>query len=132
MKDQEIAMIYPTFQIIEGRASIIPRINLPKDYLQRVKLFYEQGRRQVVEAYSSELERFFTETSPIRVSPEIRLQWGALKGLTNISIGCGAGFDLNDDGWPSFQEHNLDGRKAIIAASIATKYVSELLKTSNK
>jgi hypothetical protein len=128
MDKNELAMIYPTFQIIEDRG-IIPRVYLPRDYKERVKRFYEQKRQEEIAQYVNELEKMLAQESIVKVNPDIKLQWDDTNGLINISIGYPGGFDLIDNGCAHFQEHNLSTKSALTAACIATKYVSELLKT---
>jgi len=117
-------MVYPTFEITKARG-IIPRLYLPRDFKKRVRLFYEQGRKEDVERYVRELEAVIKGSS---METKIGLQWSDTDGLRNISVSPSCGLDLNDRGIPSFQEHNLGGRASFIAGAIATKYVSELLK----
>lgn len=118
------SMVYPTLEIVEGRG-IIPRICLPRNYKTLIPLFYEEGRRKTVETYAKELEEYIAGG---RLETKIRLQWNEEKGLINISVGT-AGLDLNERGWPSFQEHNLGGHFSFAASAVATKYISELLKS---
>ncbi|MAG02030.1 hypothetical protein CMI42_01725 [Candidatus Pacearchaeota archaeon] len=120
-------MLYPTFEIVEGRG-LIPNVRLPRNYKELVPRFYDQDRRKEIEEYARMLEE--TSMGGILVkSPEIRLQWEDKRGLTNISIGVSGGFDLNESGWPSFQEHNLGTNTSLMGGSIAMKYVSELMKS---
>ena len=114
-------MLYPTFEIVDNRG-IIPSIRLPREYLEIIPKFYEQGRKEDVEEHTKSLQELS--------NTKIRLQWDEKKGLTNISIGT-AGLDLNEYGWPSFQEHNLGGNYSLYTGSIAMKYISEMLKTVN-
>jgi hypothetical protein len=59
---------------------------------------------------------------------DVRLNWDDVHGLANISVGTQSGLDLNTDGTPHFQEHNLEWLNSFIAGAIAMKYLSELLK----
>ena len=119
-------MTYPTFTIVRDKG-LIPNIHLPEDYKERVRKFYDQGRKEEVEQYKSELEKLLRDGEN---SMGIRLRWDEQKGLTNIGVGIHGGLDLLDlYGEASFQEHNLGWTNGFIAAAIATKYVSELLKS---
>lgn len=111
--------IYPNF-IVDQERGLIPNIKLPEDYLERVLLFYKQARKQNV----LEIVRTLN-----KLEDSILLKWDDKKGLTSISIGLAGGLDLNEDGIPSFQEHNLYTSKSLIAGAIAQQYVDELLKT---
>jgi hypothetical protein len=126
--EQLLGFIYPTFQIIEGRG-IIPRVLLPPDFLQRIPVFYKQGRKSRVERYVDDLRKMMSAGKLTGEFPEINLQWDDEKGLVNISLGSQGGYDLTDEGLPSFQEHNLGGEIAYAAGFIAMQYVSELLKS---
>lgn len=101
-------------------------MHLPGDYLERVKRFYAEGRKDDVEIYARELENL---TRRERRFGEIRLIWDERRGLTNIGIGPGAGLDLEDNGIPRFAEHNLGSLNGQIAGAVAMKYVSELMKS---
>ena len=116
-------MLYPTMEIVPGRG-FIPKVTLPRNFKELVPKFYEQERKRTVEDYIKNLKE--TDLS----KTEIRTQWEEKRGLVNISLGTHGGFDLNDrTGHPHFQEHNLGGTNSYIAMAIATKYVSELLKS---
>ena len=116
---------YPTIEIIEGRG-IIPNINLPGNFRELVPLFYQQKRREKVEEYIRKLIDGFRETS---LEHAIELQWDENLGLTNIAVGVHSGLDLNDDyAIPHYQEHNLGFTNSLVAAMVAMKYISELLK----
>ncbi|MEK6859666.1 MAG: hypothetical protein AABX54_02515 [Nanoarchaeota archaeon] len=119
-------MIYPTFEIVEGRG-VIPRIYLPRDFKKLVPIFYEQGRKQEVIDYVHGLARMIEDEN----FKNIRLNWDDVLGLRNISISSSCGLDLDVSGWPNFQEHNLggSGRASFIGGAIAMKYISELLKS---
>ncbi|GEM_PF-2502175 len=128
MDDDALCMVYPTFQIHDEKG-IIPRIYLPQNFRELVRKFYEKGRKERFESYVRELETKLKPMPGFR-GLEIKLQWDDEKGLTNVSLGTNPGFDLNEDGWPHFQEHNLEGLSSFAAGAIATKYVSELLKSA--
>lgn len=121
-----MSMLYPSFMYIEHRGQILPYIRLPRDFVDLIPRFYEQGRRETVDEYARTLERI-TQESPLKTT--FRLQWDTELGLTNISIGPSGGLDLNNEGWPKFQEHNLGTKTGFTAGSIAIVYVSELLKS---
>jgi len=127
-EEMPIWMLYPTFVIVEERG-IIPSVNLPQNYKNLVKRFNEQERRIEIEEYVKSLEDMLAKSNITQTSPQIFLKWDNDLGLTNISIGIHGGFDLNDDEVPHFQEHNLGGENGLVAACIATKYVSELLQS---
>lgn len=114
-------MFYPTFELAPGRG-IIPKIHLPNGYKELVLKFYDEGRKKDVEDYAKGLEGLFKEL-------EIRLNWDEKRGLSDISLGGHHGLDLNEEGFPNFQEHNLGMIYSFIAGSIAMKYISELLKS---
>lgn len=120
-------ILYPTFNIIEGKG-LIPQINLPDNFRERVKKFYVQGRKEDIEAYTKDLEKIIKST---KFEVDMGLLWHEQDGLTNISVGVHGGLDLNYDNprKPHFQEHNLGWTNGFLAAAIATKYVSELLKS---
>ena len=122
MDDKELSMFYPTFAFSpDGR--VVPSVPLPRDYKELVPIFYEQGRQERVEEVAEKLIKF-------QNLPQIQLKWHKLLGLTNISLGTHPGFDLDEDSYrPAFQEHNLNGKYSLGAIVIATKYVSELLKS---
>lgn len=125
--EEQLQMFYPTMELNPERG-MIPNVHLPLDYLARVKRFYEQGRREVVEVCCEETKRVL-EGSFMQGFPwEIMLRWDEERGLTNVGI-HGAGLDLTDDGWPHFQEHNLGGLKSVAALIVAQRYVSELMKS---
>ena len=118
-------MVYPTFEPCSGKG-IIPFVNLPENFKELFPEFYKDGRKKDIENYTTQLQKVF---QPTMQGLEIRLQWDNEKGLTNISLGGHSGFDLNESGWPGFQEHNLGMRNSFIAGAVAMKYVSELLKS---
>jgi hypothetical protein len=118
-------MLYPTFEIVERRG-IIPRIKLPLDYEELVSRFYACGARQIVEKFARDLESLTRESESEK---EIRLQWDDKKGLTNIAIAAQGGLDINEGGYPSFQEHNLGWMNSFLSGAVAMKYISELLKS---
>ena len=127
MDEAELAMLYPTFTLVEGRG-IIPNINLPRNFKDLVQKFYAEKRKSIVEEYARDAE----EMLRIRGEPlEIRLQWHPEEGLTNISVGTQGGLYLEGGmGMPNFQEHNLGWDNGFVAACVATKYISELLKSA--
>jgi hypothetical protein len=122
-------MYYPQLSFLaDGRA--IPSVPLPPDYLERIPLFYQQGRRKIVEDYVTKAGVYIQNRRIVKSAPDIRLNWNEKTGLTNISMGAHGGFDLNDDRTiAKFQEHNLGGDDGIIAMTIAMAYVIELLKS---
>jgi hypothetical protein len=126
--EQLLGFVYPTFQIIEG-IGIIPRVLLPPDFKKLVPLFYKQGRKSRVERYANDLMKMMNAKSWTGGLLDINLQWDNEKGLTNISVGIQGGYDLVEDGFPCFQEHNLGGENGYAAGFIAMQYVSELLKS---
>ena len=97
--------LYPTFIIAEHKG-IIPNIPVPEDYKERISEFYKKKGKEKIEDYVTGLEKYMKSFGVV----DIRLNW-----------------DL-----PWFQEHNLGGLNGFMAACIATKYVSELLKISEK
>ena len=119
------SLYYPTFEIVEGRG-IIPRINLPENYQDLVRRFYECGRRTKVDDYAKGLEELLRNSGSFL---DIRLNWHEVEGLINISVGSQGGLDLNTSGTPQFQEHNLGWHNSFIAGSVAMKYILELLKS---
>lgn len=124
---QTFWMVYPTFEPIEHRGCIIPRVLLPRDFKNKIPDFYSQGRKENIELYTKQVTELLSGT-PFELS--IRLQWNNSLGLEHISAG-GGGLDLNDSsGWPCFQEHNIGTNSGFVTGIIATKYVSELLKSS--
>lgn len=125
--EQQLEMFYPTLELHDEKG-LVPNINLPLDYEARVKRFYEQGRKTEIEDYSRRLQQKMNSQSLLGFPWEIILAWDDRKGLTTIKIGTG-GFDLVTDGWPHFSEHNLGGNKSMAAFFLATKYVSELIKS---
>lgn len=126
MNEQELSMFYPTFMLSPERG-IIPNINLPRNFREIVPKFYAQKRKQDVEDYTQEI-RDILKTG--RRELEIKLQWHPEDGLTNISVAHG-GLDLEvGSRMPHFQEHNLGWDNGFIAACVATKYLSELLKSA--
>lgn len=127
--EQQIQMLYPTFNFISQRGSILPSINLPLDYKDRARRFNEQQRRKDLENYVIEIKDAIKDTP---FDADIRLGWDEENPglLRYISSGIGGGLDLNDRmGWPSYQEHNLGTNTGFVAAVIATQYISELLKS---
>jgi len=112
---------YPFFRIgPEDR--IIPDIELPDNCRDLIRSFYAANRQRTVEYHRQELEKI--------VGYDLLLKWDEQLGLTNISVGVHGGLDLDAETIPwHFQEHNLSGLNSLIAAAIATKYVSELLKS---
>ncbi len=118
-------MLYPTFEIADGR--IIPNIRLPRDFEERVPVFYEQEREQDVVDYS---RRLIDYLKPINFEAERDLVWDDGKGLVVIRMKPSGGLDLVDSGWIHFQEHNLGGTQSLFAGAVAMKYVSELLKSN--
>lgn len=118
------SMLYPLFTFVEQRGQFIPNIHLPENFEELVPKFYEQGRRKDVEEYAREIEKQY-----LGGNLEIRLNWNKEKGLINISIGPSGGLDLNESGFPHFQEHNLGTKTGIASGFVAMKYVSELLKS---
>jgi len=122
-----LEIIYPTFEIVEGRG-LIPRILLPPDFRERIPRFYAQKREITIAAYAKELEEL---RKLERKEIPIRLQWDNILGLTNISLGIHGGLDLYSEGgsWPCFQEHNLSTGNGFIGFCVASKYISELLKS---
>ena len=123
---QPLHMLYPTFSLIEGRG-IIPDIRLPANFRKLVPDFYMQERKRKVEEYTQKLRALIKESS---LDARIQLAWNESLGLTNIYLGGSAGLDLNTSGWPSFQEHNMGAHYSYIGAIIATKYISELIKSA--
>ncbi|MBT4135517.1 hypothetical protein HOD75_03455 [archaeon] len=119
-------MFYPTFEVVEGRG-ILPKIYLPSDFEELVPKFYEQERRKTVEDYVRNLDGCFERDLGIR------LNWDDRWGLRNIS-GIGLGLDLDERGLPNFQEHNLGGtgKSSFVLGAVAMKYVSELMKASQR
>lgn len=120
------SMIYPTFELDKERG-FLPRVCLPRNFKELVPVFYGRGGREKFEKYVRDFEKLCRESS-FASELEVRLNWDEKEGLRNISLGIHAGFDLNDSGWPNFQEHNLGMHYSLIAGAIAQKYVSELLK----
>lgn len=120
-------MFYPYFPAVNERG-VLPEVPLPVDYLERVQLFYEQGRREGVDAYAEKMKRAMEQ---LRLSADyLRLRWDKREGLTNINIGIQGGFDLvMDMRRPHFLEHNLGTASSFICGAIAQYYVRELLKT---
>lgn len=123
-------MEYPTFEFGDGR--IIPSVRLPRDYLERVPIFYGQGRKEDVVGYVQELKKHLIYCNLINglnlFDVKSDLVWDDKKGLTTIRMGHSGGLDLDEHGWVSFAEHNLGGIRSIFAGVVATKYVSELWK----
>ena len=119
------SMLYPTYVFVEGRG-LLPNVRLPRNFRQLVPKFYEERRREGVEEFANNVGAGYLKSGkPL----DIRLNWDDTRGLTNLSLGIHAGLDLEDNfGWPSFQEHNLGGDISFVAAAIAQKYVSELIK----
>ncbi len=128
MDNEELQLVYPTFQVFGGRG-IFPNVWVPSDFLDRVPRFYEQGRREDVEKYAQDLGKMLSEGKISGGFPDIMLQWDEKRGLVNISVGIHGGFDLTNEDWPHFQEHNLGGENGYAAGFIAMEYVSELLKS---
>lgn len=120
------SILYPYFQIIEQRGQLIPSINLPENYKELVKTFYAEKGRESIEKYVEDLKRIIKGSS---LETDINLQWDKETGLRNISVGPSGGLDLNEGGWPSFQEHNLGTKTSFVAGAVAQKYISELLKS---
>ena len=118
-------MLYPTYEVLIDHG-IIPNIRLPEDFKELVTNFYDQERKADVVSYSIELEKILGNS---RIKPGIRLAWHDTLGLTNISVGTHGGLDLNESSCPRFREHNLGGINGVAAGMVATKYVSELLKS---
>jgi len=116
--------LYPSFEVVEGRG-IIPRIYLPGNYTELVERFYQSGAREELNEYAHGIEKLLESGGELL---DIRLNWNNVHGLTNISVGTQSGLDLNTDGIPHFQEHNLGWLNSFIAGAIAMKYLSELLK----
>lgn len=125
MDPQELSMFYPSF-IISPNRGIIPHIPLPRNYLELVPKFYQQGRKEDVERYLAKVEEMLKQRSLVM---DIRLSWREKQGLTNISVGTHGGLDLSESRRPCFEEHNLGWTNGIIAGAIAMNYVSELLKS---
>jgi hypothetical protein len=119
------SMLYPTFEIVPDRG-VLPRVYLPKNFKNLVPKFYKEGRMRNIAHYSKELEKIFLENT---FNNSINLCWDKKRGLTSITIGSGAGLDLEDKGLPKFQEHNLGNYNGYLAGLVAMKYVSELLKS---
>lgn len=124
MEDEEVSYIYPTLEVI-GDRGILGRVVLPQDYKELVLKFYEQKREESIELYSREVKSMLEKIASQGFPWDINLQWSMEDGLTNISIGE-AGYDL-DNGM--FCEHNLGEWISIAAFAVATKYISELLKS---
>jgi hypothetical protein len=125
LQKAEIWMVYGTLEPIEGRG-LIPNVHLPIKFREMIPKFYEQKRQKEIEDYVKRLEEV---TKGSKLEMRVRLQWDQRDGLTNISVGPSGGLDLSTQGWPSFQEHNLGNFNSIVAYAIATKYISELLKS---
>lgn len=126
MDDQEISIIYPTFQITE--TGIQPYISLPRNYRDRLPQFWDQKREENVEEYLEQLKQGNVNNPRF---PDILLQWEMEQGLTNIAIGMEGGLDLEDSfEQPSFRTHNLGGPEGLYGATVAMFYVNELLKCS--
>lgn len=121
-------MYCPTFEFGNGR--IIPHVILPMNFLELVPRFYEQARKQEVIDYVGELNKHLEYCGiNINVDPVSDILWDEERGLTSIIMRPSGGLDLNEHGWPNFQEHNLGGKRSFIAGAIAMKYVSELWKS---
>ena len=69
MKTPEF-MFYPEFNFIEERGQFLPQIRLPEDYLDLVKSFYNQGRKEDVEEYSNIIEKRY-----LKGELEVKLNW---------------------------------------------------------
>ncbi len=124
MNSQELSIFYPRF-IASKQRGIIPHIPLPRNYLELVPKFREQRRKEEIDRYQSEIEEILSQRNIVL---PISLTWNEKHGLTNISVGSNGGLDLSESRTrPCFEEHNLGWTNGFIAASIATKYVSELL-----
>ena len=123
---QNLEMIYPTFTMIDGRCPIANLV-LPLDFKILVPIFYKEKRKEDVESYVQELQKL---TVGSELEMEIALNWHPDLGLANIGLGPSADFELNpQDGWPCFQEHNIGIYSGYVGAIIATKYISELIKS---
>ena len=108
-------LVYPYIPIINGR--FIPVVRLPSDYKERVKIFYEENRKESVEEYTKSL---------LDDGREIRLSWDERLGLKNISL-LSSGFDL-DERKCMFIEHNVYSfEQATIFFAVATAYLSLLV-----
>jgi len=121
-----IEMLYPTFEAFRGKG-IVPNIFLPENYNKLVENFYNDNGKELVDTYAHNLEEL---ANSIIQGREIQLVWDDELGLKHIKIGADGGLDLNvDTPIPKYQEHNLGTETGIIAGLIATKYISELLKS---
>lgn len=118
-------MVYPEFIMCDTRG-ILPTVRLPMNYKSLVPRFYQQERQEEVTLYAQEVEKTL-----LKGGLEIKLNWDKEVGLKNINIGISGGFDLEEENWPSFREHNLGGNSSIGAGMVAMKYVLELLKTQD-
>ncbi len=126
MDKDEILMILPRLQI-HSEYGIIPNIRLPENLLDLVPRFYQNNGRETIENYVSDLIKTIKGTPQ---DFDIKLIWDAELGLRNIGIGSG-GLDLNLNGWPSFQLHNIGQGKALISSAIGSEYLWELLRHSD-
>jgi len=123
------SMTYPNFIVHEERGTLIPYIKLPTDFRELVPRFYEKGGKEKIEKYKKEI----MESTVVGEGQEILLRWHSVKGLEHISIvESRAGLDLNEDGFPSFQEHNVQWKSALILSAIAMEYVRELLRNNGR
>ena len=75
---QILEMVYPTFQIVEGR-NPIPAITLPPNFRELVPRFYEQKRREDVTDYTIRLDNMMKHWRGFDVNP--RLVWDDKLGL---------------------------------------------------
>lgn len=122
-------MLYPALEPYE--IGILANVALPQNYKELVTKFYEQKRNEDMERYSEELMKNMKTAFPRQVGElEVMLLWDDELGLKNIKLGPSGGLDLEPEGvFPRFIGHNLGTSTSIVGFAIATKYVSELLKS---
>lgn len=122
-------MLYPTLEPSKG--GVLPNVTLPMNFKELVPKFYEQGRKKDIETYSEQLMKNLKSAFPKSAGElEIMLLWDDILGLKNIKLGVSVGLDLQPEGmFPKFIGHNLYTFTSIVGFAVATKYVSELLKS---
>src|SRR3989338_9046755 len=126
------SMLYPIFDPIKHRRVILPNIRLPQDFRELVPRFYEQGRKERLVKYVSNVKSVLERdpTGKLIEHPEIILTWHEKFGLEKIEIGPASLYLADALGSsPNFHEYNLGTHDGYVTGIIAMAYVSELLKS---
>lgn len=132
MNQEELSMLYPTFIPIESCGQVLPVIRLPKNFIELVPRFYQEGRKQEIEEYVPALIKLLKLTpmgKNLNFKNSLRMNWNENRGLTSISFGY-SGLDLDEQHeYPRFIGHNLGTLESFVSGVIAMQYISELIKS---